>query len=82
MTAQHIRNEFLQSYRDAFGVTMDTASVLMRQVEQANIDERLRLTDLYDPEISSDQFSHQEDAFWAGFNAALKIFRDGMDGFE
>lgn len=78
----HIRNEFLQAYRDMFGVSMDTANVQMRHVEQTHITERLRLTDLFDPEIESDQFSHQEDAFWAGFNAALQIFRDGMDGFE
>lgn len=78
-----IRNEFLQAYYEKFDVTMDVAETFMREVEQAKIEERLRLTDLYDPEpIESDQFSHQEDAYWAGFSTALRIVREGMNGFE
>lgn len=78
-----IRREFLQAYREKYDVSMDEANILLRQVEAEHIAERLRLTDLFDPEpIDSDQFSHQEDAYWAGFSTALKIVKEGIDGFE
>lgn len=80
--SMHIRNEFLQAYRDMFGVSMDTADTLMRQVESFYVNERLRSTDLYRREIESDTFSHQEDAYYAGFGDAMRILKGDMDGFE
>lgn len=77
-----IRNEFLQAYREKYGVSMDVASSLLQQVEREYLAERVRRTELFDPVIESDQFSHQEDAYFAGFGEAIDILTGDMDEFE
>lgn len=76
-----IRSEFIQAYREKWGVSADDASALLNQVEREFLNERIRTTDLFDPVIESDQFSHQEDAYFAGFSAAINILKGDMDGF-
>lgn len=77
-----IRSEFVQAYREKWGVSADEASTLLNQVEREYVDEQIRKTELFDPVIESDQFSHQEDAYFAGFGAAIDILKGDMDGLE